>query len=102
MQISNGISYDVAFFIHARCRDHAARSVAFVGVARRGTGNAELSLFSRQKEIVYVAEAPRDFTLRNAYISPGLLSARSCLLETSPRKCPWKYSPIRDYTVATS
>lgn len=65
MQISNGISYDVHSLFTPDVE--IAPRVPLHSPARRA-GNAELSLFSWQKESVYVAEAPRDFTRGCVYI----------------------------------
>lgn len=64
----------------------------------RRAGNAELSLFSWQKEHIPVEEKNLfQIPPGNVYISPWLTLARSCFLETGAKKFPQKYSPIRAY-----
>lgn len=97
-----------AFLIHARCRDHAGmlrvvsavatrrkRRVIFIFLAKRA--------YSWQKEHSCRGREPFPDSSRECiYISPWLTLARSCFLETGPRKFLQKYSPIRGYMSATS
>lgn len=99
MQISNGISYDVHSLF-----------TPDVEIAPRVSLNPSACGAPETRGVIFISPAKRERIRCGSparfhpgmRIYPRLTTARFCFLRTSPRKFPWKYSPIRDYTVATS